>query len=361
MEGGVGRARWAGVVGAALGLALQSVAEPMPGVTSVVLRGAAVVSDAGPVLLGEVARIEGPLADRMASLELSASFEALTASEGEWRVVRFADAEKLLGASLGEDVATVTLRGRDALVRLDLSAAPDDASPTADESAPTPVASGTIGGLIALQLAARLSRQSDTVAMGPSDVRLRFEPDDLELVNRPVGTDLVFVTPVGLSARGTVRIEVVRDSVVAEEHELRVVMRVRREVLVATGVVERDTPAEAIAWERREEWLTPDVNAVTAEDLKGARSIRRILPGEVVLAGMIERPVAVKRGAVIKIEVVRGGLRLEDSVRARGEGQVGDLIEVETMSKPTQRFRARITGAGRAVREAPVPREPRVP
>lgn len=81
--------------------------------------------------------------------------------------------------------------------------------------------------------------------------------------------------------------------------------------------------------------------------LVGKAAIRPVRAGVALRQGWFDAPMAVDRGDRVRIQVVRGGLKIDTNAVALAKGRVGDLIQVRN-PKSNVRYEARVTGPGLA-------------
>ncbi len=67
------------------------------------------------------------------------------------------------------------------------------------------------------------------------------------------------------------------------------------------------------------------------EEALGLRLRRHLRPGEVLQRRHLERPPVVERGQLVRMQLVRGPLRIEAAGRARDAGAPGDAIRVRNL------------------------------
>ncbi len=127
----------------------------------------------------------------------------------------------------------------------------------------------------------------------------------------------------------------------------RATARVRRQGFVATSTIERGGAVLPSALEARECWLAPDGSPATAESLQGAIAATRIAAGDVVETRHVRAPFSVRKGDILKVDVLSGGVVVQGEARALSNGGDGEEIELESVYS-RKRIRARITGPGRA-------------
>jgi flagella basal body P-ring formation protein FlgA len=106
---------------------------------------------------------------------------------------------------------------------------------------------------------------------------------------------------------------------------------------------------------REQRWLSPSM-AAAGEGAIGQVVRGRIGAGEVVLGRDVEPPMVARRGDVVSVDCLAGGLVVRTTARATENGREGEVITLQALnSKRT--FRARMDGPGRAVLLADGPAE----
>jgi flagellar basal body P-ring formation protein FlgA len=82
------------------------------------------------------------------------------------------------------------------------------------------------------------------------------------------------------------------------------------------------------------------------DDLAGRLPRRPIRAGTVVRKEWLDAPKLVQKGEMVKVEVVRGGAKLEAEGLAESSGALGEIISVQNLNSK-RRFRARVESPGR--------------
>lgn len=336
--------------------AFASPAEPAPAdaATRVALREAVRFSEDRALTLGDVARIDGPLAPALAGVEIAPRASALPREASGWRRLDVARVRSALEARRDLHLGRVELAGAAVLVGL-----PGD-TPVAASSvrrrAPSGVATTpqdvhvhpALRGLIEQRVAALFG-------VPTSDLRLGFDPRDADALAMDPRGRVVEIRPTGMSDQLPLAIRSYEGDVAHERALIRVSVEVRRTVAVARREVRRGQPfrPDDVLFESR--WTAPSVSALTPERLEGAVAVRSVRVGEVLAEADIDRPVAVRRGEIATVEALVGGIKIGTRARARAAGRVGDVIEFEFLDR-SGRFTARVNGPRYAVMaEAPGP------
>ena len=300
-----------------------------------------------PVLLGDVARVQGPAAARLSALVLVESPQDQTTDAGGWFRVEIDQVREALEAELGEAAGMIALSGSACdvqAVRPILTPPQDDqerpeAGPVPD--AGTLIGLDTIRGAVAREIARVL--QTD-----PTALRLAFEPQDREFLDTVPGARLLEVTAVGSSERMPMGVRLYEADGRSERRTIRVGVQVLRPVAVVSRVLPRAAPIEAadIAIEQR--WVAPTDRVVDPGLAVGSVTKRRLEPGELVQTHLIEPPVLVHRGDRVQVRVRCGELILRREAYAMDDATQGQTIEFAARDNPRQRFRAVVVGRGQA-------------
>jgi flagella basal body P-ring formation protein FlgA len=79
------------------------------------------------------------------------------------------------------------------------------------------------------------------------------------------------------------------------------------------------------------------------EDVVGWEVIRPVDAGQVLDRSFVDRPLMVRRGEEVTVHARTAGIQARTSARARGDGRLGELVEVESQGDRIKYF-ARVTG-----------------
>lgn len=344
-NGGLGTLLRIAAAGAALGVGLF---EASAG--SIRLRGAAVL-EAGTrnVTLASVAELEGEDARALGGVvvleDAAAAGGGLAYAEVDLAMVR--RALELSGASLGR----MAIGGSRCLVRFAPAAREPEGGPAAAAIAPSVVVIDgsvpTIKGRVAAALA-------DLYGVDRSDLRLRFDERDEELLAQAVWGRRVAVQPTTTAGSSRVLVEarVYAGDRMIENRRLRVDAEVRRRAVTLTRTIERKEALDAGALSESEQWMAAGAGGGapigSIEEAAGLVARSRLEAGSVVREGDVERAIAVRRNEQVTVHCLRRGFEVRTRARAKADGAVGEFIEfcLDGSSKP---FTARIEGPGLAV------------
>ncbi len=197
-------------------------------------------------------------------------------------------------------------------------------------------------------------RFMDELGMGADRLRLKFKPGSDELLGLASGSRRTVIQPVSTFASSVVLLRVERylpSGSLERSETVSVEVQVLRGVLKVREQISRREVIPGGVFEATEQWLAPSVDAVDAADvykLVGKLAQTRLEPGTVLLHSHVEEPVAVERNSLVQVIYHVDGFVLKTQARARGEGRVGEIIEVR-LEDTKSSFLARVDGPGRVV------------
>ena len=314
------------------------------------LERSAHVAAAARITLGDVAVLDGAYAQSLRDLVIVV--EARPA-RGHWVMVDLAMVRSALEAQ-GVRMSALDLSGRVCMVRV------GEATPTRTELPVKAEAQwhehlvrdvqGTadVEGVIVRQLA-------QSLGLEPKDrIRVRFGPELDEAIELGAGLRMSIelkseatggAVLVGLTAYSG-------EGGVERAWTIKVEAQVWRTVLRMTRTVNRRQAIGAGDVVASQQWV--DVGDAIAHDLRevlGAEARVRLSEGAVVRTAQLQAPVAVRRGDLVQVHCLSGGLVVRGRARALEQGRIGDVIECR-LEDARGSFLARVDGAGRVVVEA---------
>lgn len=326
------------------------------GETIVALRAAADVAPGAAVLVRDVAEVRGDEADRLgAVVVLTAQQVGDRVGTGRLSV----DMAAVRGAldRAGANWGRTVLSGGTVAVRIAQPAAepfreqPRTAPRAAAAPAPAEHRSIDLGGepTVRTHIAARLAH---LFGVGIDDLRLKFRPEDEDLLSTRTRGRRVDIQPAASAASGRipVRVYIYAGDRIVLTGGATVEALVRREVLAATGPIER---AEIITPDRvapGTRWMSPAERPPLTLDALAAQieAKTRIAAGEVLTADAVQAPLAARRGDLVTVHCLSGGVTVRLRARALADVRDGEAGEFRAEgAKKT--FRARMDGPGRAV------------
>ncbi len=310
------------------------------------------------VLVGRVASVNGADAERVRAVRVTVPATRAESGGGWTAVVTPGDVERALERA-GIGLGRVSISGPSCAVvwggaapaapaRLDTRAVETATVLTAAEMMTR--SPGTFRAVVAVRLA-------ELVGADAADVRLEFDQRGGEWLDRPVGQASaggmrrVDVQPGALSGSGRVPVQVFvydGDRLVVTER-ISATVTVRRVVVTAVGTIERGEVVGAERVRVEERWQSAGVKpAAEIERVVGAIAGVRIGAGQVIGRTDVESPVQVRRGQIVEVHTISGGVTVKAKARAMQSGRDGDVVPFK-LEGSNQPFMARISGVGTAV------------
>lgn len=315
---------------------------------------------ASSVRLADIAYLDGPDAERLATVQVAAIDGAAETIEISVDSVRTAL------DSAGARLSLLDLTGHVTVVRVpagarpvamsglavDADAAPHvSAAPVALEArtflAADAVGATTPRGLIAQML-------SDVHAGKGARVRLAIEGADDDLLDAR-GPRRFEIVPLATLSTDRVPMRLIeRDAdMVVARHEIVVLPTLERDVAVAARAIRRGDAIEG-AIDVQRCWIAPSEFARLAvpQRLAGATACDSIGLGERVPVSKLRKPIEVKKNDRVLVRREVGLVAIEISAVAVSEGAIGDRIELRAIDRKDRRsqrtFTATVVGPGRA-------------
>ncbi|MEM1331344.1 MAG: flagella basal body P-ring formation protein FlgA [Planctomycetota bacterium] len=322
---------------------------------SIVLRSAARVASGEPVLLEDVAVLNGDAALAVAYAQVSGPL-----SPGERVRFTTADVRSAIERHTTSDEpepaanwSALALSGAEcSVIAIDADLLRARAEARAKRRAgDEPRKAERVHGAGTLRAAIRgyLSR---TLGVPETDLRLSFEERDAPLLATPTAGRAVEMRTVGDSRRIPVAVSVYDGDRIAAEGTVRVTVLVRRGTLVAREPIRRGGLATDDAFTRGEHWLPPDeIPVEIASDGLHPPTLRVGLDaGEVLLARHVHSPSAIERGDRVVVRCISRGVVVRIEAYALEDGRVGEQVRLRRVGsdRRDQGFTARVEGRGRA-------------
>ncbi|MFG0246258.1 MAG: flagellar basal body P-ring formation chaperone FlgA [Phycisphaerales bacterium JB052] len=320
-------------------LSCMAHAEEIDTVTQVDLRATVrVAHDQQTITLGDLARVNGPQADVLQQLALANTPEIRT---GNWSMLELTGIREQIKNATGINYGAIVLRGGDVrLTRLPDRNAPRVTSKAATPQAQTP-SGPTLRDHIERWVYARLRTTPDTT-------RIKYNERDASKLATPTSGRVVEIREIGRSDMMTLGFVVYENEQIVLENTIRFEALVQREVLVTTGFIRRGEAVSRELTQLELRWLPTTEPIATPKDSIGQIVRSTVDPGEMLLASMLEPPVLVERGQIVSARSIAGSVSVSLKVRAKQDGRLGEIIELESRDR-SQRFQARVAGAGRVV------------
>lgn len=313
--------------------AFAAAATGADGVTTITLKfraepGAA----AGGYTIGEVASIDGPMAAQIAGLPVRPAGDRIDAT-----VVRAALRDA--GLNLG----LLVVGGQPC--RLVMATTAPEARPASTPRAEAPETVWVEGDTVRTRIIDRLAAGFD---VHPDDLQLGFDSRDTGLLNSLATDQTVVIKPLGSADRMPLSVQIFQGDRLLMDQTIRVAVKVRRSVLVATRSLDREDTIDLACSRPQRMWLAPSIRAADPDRSMGMVVRSRIDAGGVIEARDIEAPVIVRKGDLVTIECLSGTIRLKTIARAMGSARDGEICAFRVAGSE-HTFHARMNGRGRAV------------
>lgn len=310
---------------------------------SVALKSVARLDRGRPVLLSDVALLEGPDALALADVSLLADPAHGLQPGQRWVELSIEQVRASLHAADPRAASRVTLRGRSCAViaRGQVEPAPE-APPRVDQPTAPAIEPGTLAAAIEDLLAS-------TLGVSAADLRITFDDQDRTRLAAGTAGRSLDLRIAGWSAHTPIDITIFNGDEIEYEGVVRVGVLVRRAVLVSTAPISRGQRVADTHFTIEDRWLSPTAApAVPAEAWE--QELRCALRGgEVLETRHVTPPVVIRRGDRVVVSVVCGSVLIEEEARALRDARRGDIADLESIDGQRRTIRARIQGPGRAV------------
>lgn len=313
---------------------------------TITLRASATVHTDAPITLGDIATLEGEHAVSLGGV-----------------VVRQADARNLRPVTLDEVRAALdnhgvnwgrlALRGGQscdlrAVAPVAASTSAPGLSSGAEPGDATPALPGErVQGRVIETLAALFGVEHD-------DLRIGFDDSSRELLATPVqGRRVDVQTSAASSSRLMIRVWVYEGDRVVAHGAVRADVRVRVNAVVLRAAISRGDRLTPEHLGQETLWMEPSgaPPVRSMPDALGAVAKTRLDAGSVLRTDHIEAPLVIRRGDLVSVHALAGGLTVRTRARALADAREGELVEL-SRARDRKPFVARAAGPGIAVLDA---------
>ncbi|TVQ76261.1 MAG: flagella basal body P-ring formation protein FlgA [Phycisphaeraceae bacterium] len=314
---------------------------------SVRLRTSIAADRGSAVTLGMIAVLEGAEAERWADLVVLESAEPVRARDG-WVTISMAQVRSALQGA-GAAQALLGFSGDSCMVRLRGAVTPaPEVKPERVERPGPQIVDVSGAPTVRTRFASLLA---EIYGVKPQDLRLSFNASDESLLSMSEHGRRIVVRPTtsGSSARASAEVRVLAGERTIASGTVSAGVELRRRVLVAGTTIDRDALVHGGMVREVSMWVTPGGGEATdLGEAVGRVARTRIREGDVLRLGDLESPVVVRRGDLLSVIALNGGVSVQVKARARSEGRVGDRIELR-LDGSRRSFVAVVDGPGRAV------------
>ena len=185
-------------------------------------------------------------------------------------------------------------------------------------------------------------------ACSADDLRVTFDDAQGEALDASVVGVTTSIRSLGMSDRLSLAITTYRGDVITNTLTLRVAPLIRREVAVASRRIARGEPLTSDVLRTDEQWVPPSVVPIDARSLHGVIARSRIDAGTIIRPEHVDQPIVIKKGEIVTIDCVSGGVVVRAMARAMAAAREGEIIAFQYLESKRS-FNARANGPGRAV------------
>lgn len=331
---------------------------------SIVLRSSVRTDSDTPLLLREIANLEGPDAVALGGvvvLEASKPGNVrpiVTLSIEEVRSVISASRPQTRWGRIAFNGDSCTVR----LIEPKQEAAEPAAKPVAPAATEHPVAPGPTW-----RLASELAEENvrGTIAgrlvrflkVEPETVRLNFAESDATLLDMPGAGRVLDVQPTGLGTVVPVLVRVFEGERVIAAGTVKVRVEQQQHVVVCGRSLRRGDIVAKDGVLVEDRWVAPGARYLSESSVIGNVVKNRLEPGQVFVEGDVEAALLVKRGDIVNLACLSGSIVMNTKARALTQGREGEVIEFVSLRNAKSRVTAKVIAPGQAVIQAQEPED----
>lgn len=310
------------------------------------VRPSVTIDASRPITLGEVAELSGEEARKAAAVVVFS--EKVT----DGTRIDISAIRRVLESDRSVNLGRVRLTGGACVVHIG-GAGGSPATPAARN----PVTAGGVAGGMAKpgveSVRGRITHHlADLFNISEGDLRLSFDDHDTPLLSRAIGATTVSVQPQGTGDRVPLAIRIFEGDRLAVSGSIRVGVEVRRSVLVASRSISRGEVIDTETTTADRRWMPASANPADPEGAVGQLARAPVRAGEVISTRDIEPPIIIKKGDLVAVDCLCGGVVVRASLRAMESGREGDVIQFRPTNSKTI-IRAKVSGPGVAVINVP--------
>ncbi len=310
-------------------------------------------ASAASITLGDIARLDGDAALARADVEVA------TFTPGSDRVTVSSAAIRKALTGHGVHWGLVTMRGPrqvEVTRRIDTPAKTVETQPivtddTAALANPVPeVATDDVVGRTVRQLVRAWAEQATGVS--GQRLRLKYHDEHNAVWSLNEADRRLELEPETSDALGRVpmTLRVYDDTTPVSTERLMIDVSIEQAVAIAARTIHRGQLITEADVEVTRQWIdSPRVDPVSdASMLVGQQAARLVRPGNIIEPRDVESPVVIKRGQLITVRALSGGLVIRTVARAQDDGAVGEVISVRNV-RTRDEFVVEVTGPQEAV------------
>jgi flagella basal body P-ring formation protein FlgA len=294
---------------------------------SLQLRPVARLKAGQPVLVGDLATVGGPRAERLRAIAVEGvAFPAA----GRPEMATLATLRPAIEAAMvkhGIDTGGLTLGG--STCRLVL--AEDRATPV-DQPTPAPTQTPGTTGMTGMTVRGMiLAKVAEIAGVDGEDLRVSFDQRDQAMLERPTSGRTVAIHSTGTGERIGFSVRVYEQNTLAAQGDVRVGVQVRRVCAVASTNIDRSAALTASDYRVEEQWLALTRTPAAIDEIDGCVAKGRLAAGDVIETRHLQDPMVAKVGDQIMVDCISGGILLRTPAIATAAGRQGDIIVAESV------------------------------
>ncbi|MGV6814404.1 MAG: flagellar basal body P-ring formation chaperone FlgA [Phycisphaerales bacterium] len=294
--------------------------------------------DTQSVTIGDLSSIQGPQADAIKDLGIDTD---VFDQDGVWTKIDQARIRELIDESPNILAGSVVVRGGEVSLMIRKSPISNPNNTHAIISETTTYDGPTLQSHIEQWIYSRLRTQADTT-------RIRFDKRYRSILATPTLNRVVEIIEVGQSSKVHLRYAIYEQDRIIADGTLSADVQIQRAVLVAKRQIHRREIIDPNLTAIETRWLSPNAQIVNPDSSVGLESRTTIEQGQVLMQPMLVEPILVRRGQLVSAKCIIGQTIVTKVVRAKANGKLGDIIELESKDRRSQ-FTARIAGEGRVI------------
>jgi flagella basal body P-ring formation protein FlgA len=153
----------------------------------------------------------------------------------------------------------------------------------------------------------------------------------------------------GASARTPVNVFIYEGDRLAQTRLVGTRALVNRVVVTARAPITRSQAISSDMVEVARQWVPPNTKlSATLDQVVGQIASRPIATGAIVTTADITAPVVCKRGDIVWVHVLSGGMSVKAKARAMAQARDGERVQLK-LDGSDRTFTARMSGPGKAV------------
>ena len=314
---------------------------------SLILKAVARVD--GEVLVRDVAVLTGPEADKLGSLVLLLS------------PTKIIEIDQVRRAAIASGARVGQIRFSGSSCRVEKALRPEMIEDAADERAEVKADTGQakptqLRDIIIHAIAGDCGLHAESV-------RVTFDQTDSKLLDRVISTqkadqEQVTVSPAVYGERSPLTIRVYAQQKLTATHTLRATVTVERECVVTKTVLSRGQVIKPSDVQIERRWLPINLEAAPADAVEGAAAATKLAAGSVVERRDVQASLAVKRGDLVMVDSIVGGVVVRARARVLANARVGEQVTAQSVPW-NQEIIVMIISPGNATAIGPAPHKAR--